>query len=169
MSNDNEKYRYCPGCGDAHEGDGWRCVRDKVEVLCETCEAWKRADEHYEKELDTLRAALAKVERERDEYAKHLDRPLHSDWEKASREKLLEGLRYQGSITQALLSQQERTVDDLAAMTERANYYREHLQFVSWQCCERTDDGDVRVCPESGDCVTEYCLPCYARAALKEE
>ena len=32
-----------------------------------------------------------------------------------------------------------------------------------------TDDGDVRVCPESGDCVTEYCLPCYARAALKEE
>jgi len=45
---------------------------------------------------------------------------------------------------------------------------REHLQWIAQQFCARTDveDSVDHLCAESGDCITEWCLPCYAEAAL---
>ena len=42
-----------------------------------------------------------------------------------------------------------------------------HLRWIAQQPCQRAlDDATIRVCPVSGDCVTQWCLSCYARAAL---
>lgn len=43
---------------------------------------------------------------------------------------------------------------------------REALAWIAQQFCDRTNDADKRVCPESGDCLTEWCLSCYAGAHL---
>ena len=45
--------------------------------------------------------------------------------------------------------------------------YRGHLEWIGQQFCDRTKDADVRVCPTSGDCLTEWCLSCYAWAVLR--
>ena len=38
------------------------------------------------------------------------------------------------------------------------------LQFIANQECE--NKGEYASCLDTGICVTEYCLPCYARASL---
>src|ERR1017187_6566496 len=38
------------------------------------------------------------------------------------------------------------------------------LQFIANQECE--NKGEYASCLDTGICVTEFCLPCYARAAL---
>ena len=55
-----------------------------------------------------------------------------------------------------------RTADEHARL-------RGHMRWIARQFCERTSDADVRVCPSSGDCLTEWCLSCYAKAALEEK
>lgn len=49
--------------------------------------------------------------------------------------------------------------------------YKEALTFISDQFCDlRPDEDDIYTpCTESGNCVTEYCLSCYALAALGRE
>ena len=54
--------------------------------------------------------------------------------------------------------------NEVRRMRQQRAHLREHLGFIAFQFCERTSDADVRVCPDSGDCLTEYCLSCYARA-----
>lgn len=44
---------------------------------------------------------------------------------------------------------------------------RHHLEWIGQQFCDRTKDADVRVCPGSGDCLTEWCLSCYAWVVLR--
>lgn len=46
---------------------------------------------------------------------------------------------------------------------------REALEWIGQQFCERSPAGSSWLCAESGDCITEWCLPCYARAALGVE
>lgn len=55
-----------------------------------------------------------------------------------------------------------RKIQQLAASS-----LEEHLQFIADQPCELPSD--YVSCKETSVCVTEYCLPCYARAALKKE
>ena len=54
------------------------------------------------------------------------------------------------------------------AKTMKIGRDREHLEWIGQQFCDHTKDADVRVCPESGDCLTEWCLSCYAWAALQD-
>lgn len=46
---------------------------------------------------------------------------------------------------------------------------QEALEWIARQFCDRTDDVDKYVCMESEDCITEYCLSCYARAVLRAQ
>ena len=57
---------------------------------------------------------------------------------------------------------------DRDALAGKVETLREHLQLIANQPCERAP-GHVRFddCSASGDCITEWCLTCYARAALE--
>ena len=60
-------------------------------------------------------------------------------------------------------------IEDTRIRAEQAGakceYMQEHLQFMADQPCERFK-GDSASCAETGVCVTEFCLPCYARAVI---
>jgi len=45
---------------------------------------------------------------------------------------------------------------------------RDALEWIAEQVCDHTSDADVRACPASGGGIAEWCLPCYARAALEK-
>ena len=62
-----------------------------------------------------------------------------------------------------------RAVEERIEAMEESARLRKHLQWIADQPCERAP-GHVsfRACAESGDCLTEWCLPCYARAALED-
>lgn len=70
--------------------------------------------------------------------------------------------------TELARMQQEWHLDRerVAEARQELGRLRDALIFISQQFCQRTDRGDVRVCPESGDCLTEWCLPCYAGAIV---
>ena len=46
--------------------------------------------------------------------------------------------------------------------------YKAALDFIALQGCEGDGDGDD-TCNVRGDCVTEYCLPCYAAAYIQPQ
>ena len=80
--------------------------------------------------------------------------------------------RYRSAIRAAIGDDREKCetgdarsdANEIRKMWQQRAYLREHLGFIALQFCERTSDADVRVCPESGDRLTEFCLSCYARA-----
>ena len=43
--------------------------------------------------------------------------------------------------------------------------FKGHLTFIAQQFCE----GGGNRCSETEMCVTEYCLPCYAKAAIRQK
>jgi hypothetical protein len=50
-------------------------------------------------------------------------------------------------------------------------HLRTALEWIGNQFCERTPENDpaMAVCSGTQDCITEYCLPCYAKAALNAQ
>jgi len=54
--------------------------------------------------------------------------------------------------------------DDLLTEVKRLREAREALEWIAQQFCTIYDDSD---CLQTDHCVTEYCLPCYARAVLR--
>jgi hypothetical protein len=57
----------------------------------------------------------------------------------------------------------------LAEVTQEHKLMREGLLWIADQFCDRTkpDHRRTKACRESGDCITEWCLPCYAEAVLE--
>ncbi len=55
---------------------------------------------------------------------------------------------------------------ELIAVRDRL---REGLKWIGQQFCQRTMESDAlaRPCSNSGDCITEWCLPCYAKKILE--
>lgn len=83
--------------------------------------------------------------------------------------------RRQVATPYAQLSEAEKESDRnevrqiLPAIQERFKRYRSALNHIANQFCDRApEDGETPYtpCTESGDCITEYCFPCYARAML---
>ena len=62
-------------------------------------------------------------------------------------------------------------VPDIASREKTIKRFREALNWIAQQpCARRPDDAEgYTPCSETDDCVTEWCLSCYARAALAQE
>jgi len=109
-------------------------------------------------EVRRLRADLAKVMAEREEARGDATRFLSCI--ETEREKAAE----LAALVTAAFARDRAERDALRAEVARL---RAALEWIGTQPCSRApeDDGTERHCPTSGDCITEWCLPCYARAA----
>lgn len=70
-------------------------------------------------------------------------------------------------LRQAAPSLRHITANMIASIIDRFTGLPElldALQFIGNQECE--NKGEYASCLDTGLCVTEYCLPCYARASL---
>jgi hypothetical protein len=56
------------------------------------------------------------------------------------------------------------------AQERRTANLRGFVEFVSFQFCERSpkESDQDGICQESGDCITEWCIPCHARALIRD-
>ena len=106
----------------------------------------------------SLHADLAKVMAEREEARGDATRVLSCI--ETEREKAAE----LAALVTAAFARDRAERDALRAEVARL---RAALEWIGTQPCSRApeDDGTERHCPTSGDCITEWCLPCYARAA----
>ena len=45
---------------------------------------------------------------------------------------------------------------------------RKRFKWIAQQPCERHDENGQSTCDQTGDCITEWCYPCYSKNALEE-
>jgi hypothetical protein len=58
---------------------------------------------------------------------------------------------------------------ELATVRTRAENLEESMRFIGLQPCARAAGAPgLLVCSETGDCVTEWCWPCYAKAIVED-
>lgn len=51
---------------------------------------------------------------------------------------------------------------------ERLQKRLERFKWIADQPCERFDENGQSDCDQTGDCITEWCFPCYSKKALEE-
>ncbi len=56
---------------------------------------------------------------------------------------------------------------DLPDCIEEIERLRERFQWIADQPCEKLAANGETTCNGTGDCITEWCYPCYARKALE--
>jgi len=63
----------------------------------------------------------------------------------------------------------DRAIEERVWAQEELRRLRDDMLWIAGQPCDRTEQAGVRICPESGDCLTEWCLPCFATASVNHE
>jgi len=59
-------------------------------------------------------------------------------------------------------------IAEIRRLRAEVEQYREALEWIAQQpCANKSNVKKYTACTESDDCITEYCLPCYAKKALE--
>jgi len=105
----------------------------------------------------------------------HLYGSLNVKWSEWSDSDYWSARAYQAAKENAwrVMSQDFETVSVkvpglIEALVAESKHYSEALRFIADQFCRRrpAKGDEFTPCTSTGDCITEYCLPCYAKTAL---